>query len=80
MIRAFDNLLATQRYMHGALAQPTCTDITILLTVLRRACEKWSYENVKNVSGVDPHVIIGELDIDVPVVEEGELDIYGDLQ
>ncbi len=80
MIDAFDKLLSAERRMHGVLAQPTCVDVTVLLTSLRSVIERWSYENVPDVRGVDPHVVFDELDMEVPESPVGDQDIYGDLQ
>jgi hypothetical protein len=80
MINAFDQLLSAERHMHGALSQPTCVDVTVLLVRLRMECEKYKYTLVRDVSGVDPHVIIASLDMDVSVpVAVEERDVYEDL-
>jgi hypothetical protein len=81
MIDAFDKLLSAERHMHGALSQPTCVDVTVMLVRLRMECEKYKYTLVRDVSGVDPHVIVASLDMDVtlPVPVTEERDFYEDL-
>ncbi len=63
MINAFDLALSAQRRMHGALAQSTCVDLAQFLTQWRVVVERYSYENLRDVSAVDPHVVFAELDV-----------------
>jgi hypothetical protein len=79
MIDAFDKLLAAERKMHGEIAQPTCVDITVLLVQLRAACEEYSYERYRDVSGLDPHVVFDAAQLDVPADAGDDLDV-GDLR
>jgi hypothetical protein len=81
MIDAFDKFLACERRMHGALSQPTCVDVTVILVRLRLACERYLYKDVRDVSGIDPHIIVAEaIDMDVPVTPvPEEHDVYEDL-
>jgi hypothetical protein len=81
MIDAFDALLSMERRMEGELAQSTCSDIAVLLISLRLECAKYVYENVRDISGLDPHVVIASLDLPVPnAVPADDGDLYGDLR
>lgn len=76
MIKAFDLALSAERRMHGELAQSTCVDLTVLLVAWREVVERYSYENVPDVSGVSPHVVFEEMDMDVPRTVEPDHDEF----
>jgi hypothetical protein len=80
MIYAWGRLLTAQRHMHGELSQSTCRDIVVLFTRLRMLCEKYSYQNVPDVSGIDPHVVINEMDIDIVQASMDDTDLYKDMK
>ena len=83
MITAFDKLLSRERRMHGRLAQPTCVDITHVLARLDAICERYSYENVPDVRGINPHIVMEEMDwqpYGSVVDAEPDVDVYDSIR
>src|SRR5260370_11994304 len=68
--REFDSMLTATRYMDGELAEWTWRDITTLLARVRVLCERYSFENVPDITGLDRHVIANELDLVLEVPAE----------
>lgn len=75
MIAAFDRALSIERRMHGELAQPTCVDLTVLLARWASVCERYSYANWPDVTGLDPHVVFNELEMEPHEYGDDEFDL-----
>lgn len=80
VIKAFDDWLSAERHMDGELAQATCKDMTVLLVLSRKACERYSYASCPDISGLDPHVIRDEVLGGAVVQEKEDVDVYEALR
>ena len=81
-IEEWRKLLSAGRRMDGELAQHAYRDITLILVRIRVVMERYSFENTgSNVRGIDPHVILDELDFEiVQAPAEPDEDVYKHLQ
>lgn len=79
LIYAWGKLLTAERGMDGELAQVTCRDLVVLFTRLTMLCDKYSYKNCSDMRGVDPHVIMNEMEIAMAEPVEEDVDVYRDL-
>jgi len=84
MTEEFRAMVHTGRKMDGRLAQSTYKDITMRLTRWRLAMERYSFENTGDTRGINPHVIMDEVEGDMPYVDaapsEPDKDIYENLR